>query len=62
MTTTASDFSECYTFRSDPVSASVVEQNHFWWPVGVKWPTSDPAMVQTMTTVTITKGVSTECV
>ena len=57
MTTITSDFSECYTIQSDPIAASVIEDKYLWWPVGVKWPPSPPALVETSTNVTILKNV-----
>ncbi len=60
MTTIKADFSECYTVESDPIAASVIEDNYLWWPVGVKPPhsNSQATLVGTSTDVTITKNVS----
>ena len=55
-----SDFSECYTIQSDPIAASVIEDKYLWWPVGVKWPSSPPTLVEASTVVTVLKDVRTE--
>ena len=55
-----SDFSECYTIQSDPIAASVIEDKYLWWPVGVTWPPSPPALVEASTVVTVLKEVGAE--
>lgn len=58
VTTIKNDVSECYVIQSDPIAASVIEENYLWWPVGVKWPSSPPTLVEANTGVSITENVS----
>lgn len=57
VTTLENDTSECHSIVGDPIAAPVIEEKYLWWPVGIKSPSSPPALIRTNTQVTITKNV-----
>ena len=46
---------DCYTIYTKPLPPSMIEEDYFWWPLGVKWsPTREkPRLVEVAVKATL---------